>query len=232
MNVGVWRAVAVVLAVAVIVLAWQSRRRPAHDAGAGAAARTAAGSATERGGSGAARAGPEPDGGAGELAAHDEVYGDDWRPPPVSPNWLITFFAPHPGEDLLAYRDRMVPVAQAVVAPQRARVTRDLDEFSEDARLTHAQREELSAAVEQAADAIKDRVMQGVLSGELLPPNVKPATAVGFARDVLDHVDGAHQRFSGSLSDEQRAILASSRFDVAEYLLFSTRWEEMLGVAW
>ena len=60
--------------------------------------------------------------------------------------------------------------------------------------------------------------------------SVKPSTGVAFARDVLDLADHANSRFSASLRDDQRAALATSRFDVADYLLFSTRWEDMLGV--
>jgi hypothetical protein len=71
--------------------------------------------------------------------------------------------------------------------------------------------------------------MNGLLSGELMPDQVKPTTAVAFARDILDDVDGADRRFEASLTDEQRAALAEHPFDVADYLLFSTKWEDMLN---
>jgi hypothetical protein len=147
-----------------------------------------------------------------------------------APGWVRSL-APQPGENLLAYRDRIVPLAQAVVAPHRARVARGRDAFAAAAQLDAAQRAALDAAVDEAAAAIQDRAMQGVLSGELLPGQLKPATGVAFARDVLDAVDRANRRFDAALRAPQRAALAASSFDVADYLVFSARWEDMLGVA-
>ncbi|MCA9677980.1 MAG: hypothetical protein KC464_23345, partial [Myxococcales bacterium] len=128
------------------------------------------------------------------------------------------------------YRDRMLPVAQAAIAPQRARVQRARDAFVAAAHLDDAQRAELDAAVDDAGAMIQDRVMQGVLSGDLLPGRFKPSTGVALARDVLGTVDDANQRFLATLRDDQRATLAEHPFDVADYLVFSVRWEDMLGV--
>jgi hypothetical protein len=50
---------------------------------------------------------------------------------------------------------------------------------------------------------------------------------VTFARDVLDYADGANRRFRAGLTDRQNEILDASTFDVADYLLFSTRWEDL-----
>jgi hypothetical protein len=139
--------------------------------------------------------------------------------------WL----APQPGEDMLHYRDRIVPLAQAAVAPHRARVARGRDDFATKAGLNTQQRAELDAAVEEAAGTIQDRVMGAVLGGDLLPSTFKPTTGVALARDVLDAVDKANRRFEASLREDQRAALAQHPFDVADYLLFSTRWEDMIG---
>jgi hypothetical protein len=42
-------------------------------------------------------------------------------------------------------------------------------------------------------------------------------------------VDKANQRFMQSLDDKQRAQLAQHPFDFADYLVFSTKWEDMLN---
>src|SRR5687767_13514883 len=41
---------------------------------------------------------------------------------PVSIETAVAFLAPQPGENLVDYRERMLPVARELVAPQRARV--------------------------------------------------------------------------------------------------------------
>jgi hypothetical protein len=146
------------------------------------------------------------------------------------PHWLVRFFTPRPDEHLLDYRDRVLPVVQAAAASQRARVSRNLERFSQEAGLSVAQRRALDTAVGEAADAIQDRVVQAVLAGEILPPRLKPSGGVAFARDVLDEMDRAHRRFADSLTGGQREQLAASSFDVVDYLVFSTRWEDMLGV--
>jgi hypothetical protein len=77
---------------------------------------------------------------------------------------------------------------------------------------------------------MKDRIMQGFLSGELDPSKMKPSGAVAFARDMLDLADGANRKFRSTLRPDQASVLDSNRFDVDEYLVFSTRWEDLLGV--
>lgn len=166
----------------------------------------------------------------GDAEAPDEDLPDE-----ESPAWSITapawvmWLAPQPGEPLLDYRDRIVPLAQAAVAPHRARVARGLDDFAARAGLDGRQRAELDAAVEEAASAIGDRVLGAALGGELSPSTFKPTTGVALARDVLDTVDRANRRFEAALREDQRAALATHPFDVADYLLFATRWEDMIG---
>jgi hypothetical protein len=55
-------------------------------------------------------------------------------------------------------------------------------------------------------------------------------TGVTLARDVLDNVDQANRKFMQSLREDQKSKLASHPFDFADYLLFSARWEDALGV--
>jgi hypothetical protein len=145
------------------------------------------------------------------------------------PGWALEL-GPQPGENLLAYRDRMVPIAQAAIAPQRARVGRGRDDFAAVANLDDGQKAELDAAVSEAAATIQDRVLNAALGGELSPSRFKPMTGVQLARDVLDAVDHANQRFLGTLREDQRAKLAEHPFDLADYLVFSTRWEDALGM--
>jgi hypothetical protein len=140
------------------------------------------------------------------------------------PAWAMRL-APQRGETLRAYRDRILPLAQAAVAPQRARVARTRDDV---ARLDPHQRAELDAAVADAARAIQDRILTAFASGELRPATFKPMTGVAVARDVLDIVDRGNTRFLGSLTPEQQTQLASHRFDFADYLLFTARWEDAL----
>jgi hypothetical protein len=142
------------------------------------------------------------------------------------PAWAMRL-APQPGEPLRDYRDRMLPLAQRAIAPQRARVARMRDDF---ATLDAHQRAELDGAVQEAASAIQDRVMNGILSGELRPATFKPMTGVTMAREVLDIIDRGNTRFQNALTPDQRTRLASHRFDFADYLLFSTRWEDALQV--
>jgi hypothetical protein len=145
------------------------------------------------------------------------------------PAWTL-YFAPQPGESMLSYRDRMVPLAQAALAPHRARVARGLDDFAAKVHLDSQQRAQLDGAVQEAATAIEDKVMNALLSGQLTPKTFKPMTGVTLARDVLDSIDKANQRFVGSLREDQKAGLAEHPFDFADYLLFSARWEDALGV--
>ena len=142
------------------------------------------------------------------------------------PAWVMHLL-PQPGEPLRDYRDRILPLAQTAIAPQRARVARMRDDF---AALDAHQRAALDGAVQDAARAIQDRVTNGLLSGELRPATFKPMTGVAVARDVLDIVDRGNTRFLSSLTPDQRTRLASHRFDFADYLVFSARWEDALGV--
>jgi hypothetical protein len=143
------------------------------------------------------------------------------------PSWAI-WLAPHPGEDLRSYRDRMLPLAQAAIAPQRARVARSRDAFSQLAGLDEHQRTELDAAAQEAAAALQDRVMAAVLGGELSASTFKPMLGVTVARELLDIVGRGNQRFLAALRDDQRAKLAQHPFDFGDYLVFATRWEDAL----
>jgi hypothetical protein len=145
------------------------------------------------------------------------------------PAWTL-YFAPMPGESMLSYRDRMLPLAQAALAPHRARVARGRDDFAKVAGLDAQQRAQLDGAVQEAATQIEDKVMNAVMAGDLSPSSFKPMTGVTLARDVLDTVDRANQRFISSLREDQKAKLAEHPFDFADYLLFSARWEDALGV--
>jgi hypothetical protein len=143
------------------------------------------------------------------------------------PSWAI-WLAPHPGEDLRSYRDRMLPLAQAAIAPQRARVARSRAAFSQLAGLDDHQRAELDAAAQETSAAIEDRVMAAVLGGELSPATFKPMVGVSVARELLDIVGRGNRRFLGALRDDQRAKLAQHPFDFGDYLVFATPWEDAL----
>jgi len=145
------------------------------------------------------------------------------------PAWAA-WLAPQPGENLLDYRDRIVPIAQAAVAPHRARVARGRDDFAKQVNLDAQQRAQLDASVQEAATAIQDKVMGSLMNGELMPAQFKPMTGVALARDVLDTIDKANQRFLATLREDQKAALARHPFDFADYLLFSARWEDALGI--
>jgi hypothetical protein len=110
------------------------------------------------------------------------------------------------------------------IAPQRARVARMRDAFPLDTR----QRTELDTAVQETATAIEQRIATAIADGELRPATFKPMTGVAIARDVLDIVDRGNARFATSLDAGQRAQLAANHFDFADYLLFSTHWEDAL----
>jgi len=144
------------------------------------------------------------------------------------PSWAL-WFAPHPGEDLKSYRDRLLPLAKAAIAPQRARVARSRDDFAQLANLDPHQRAELDSAAQETAAALQERVMGAVLNGELSPSTFKPMTGVSAARDLLDIVGRGNRRFLDSLHDDQRAKLAQHPFDFGDYLVFSTPWEAALS---
>lgn len=144
------------------------------------------------------------------------------------PTWARAL-APQPGEDLRDYRDRMIPLAQMAVAPQRARIARSRDDFATIANLDAAQVAALDATAKETATAIQDRLFNAALSGEFAPGTFKPMTGVTVARDVLDIVARANQKFTGSLREDQRAKLASHPFDFGDYLVFSTKWEDAIS---
>lgn len=143
------------------------------------------------------------------------------------PAWTA-YFAPMPGEDLRSYRDRMLPIAQAALAPQRARVARSKDDFAAAAHLDSQQKALLDTTAREAADRIEEKVMGALLNGDFDPATFKPMTGVTLARDVLDVVDHANETFTQSLREDQKAALAQHPFDFADYLLFGTRWEDAL----
>lgn len=145
------------------------------------------------------------------------------------PAWSL-WLMPHPGENMLDYRDRMVPLVQTALAPQRARVARSRDDFAKAVGLDAQQRAQLDGAVADAAGQIEDKMMNAFMSGDLSPSTFKPMTGVSLARDVLDIVDRANGRFVSTLRDDQRTKMAQHPFDFADYLVFSARWEDALGV--
>ena len=143
------------------------------------------------------------------------------------PAWTA-YFAPMPGEDLRAYKDRMMPLAKAALAPQRARVARSRDDFAAAAHLDASQRATLDKARQEAADRIEEKVMGAVMNGDFNPSTFKPMAGVALARDVLDTVDKANQEFTSSLREDQKAALAQHPFDFGDYLLFATPWEDAI----
>jgi hypothetical protein len=143
------------------------------------------------------------------------------------PSWAV-WFAPHPGEDIRSYRDRMLPLARAAIAPHRARVARGRDHLAAQVQLDARQLAELDAAARETAAALQDRVMSAVLGGEVSPASFKPMTGVTVARELLDIVGRGNRRFVDTLREDQRAALARHPFDFADYLVFSTPWEDAL----
>jgi hypothetical protein len=144
-----------------------------------------------------------------------------WKLPAV-----VARLAPRPGETLRAYRDRVLPIVELAIAPQRKRVARTRDDFT----LGAHERAELDGAVQEAATAIQARVMSAIGSGELDPGTFKPMAGVTIARDLLEIVDRGNTRFQRSLTPDHRTQLASHRFDFADYLLFTAPWEDALHV--
>ncbi len=175
---------------------------------------------------------------SGDLARGDRA--DEEPPRPAArddgpslygvrvPPWAMALL-PAPGEDLRAYRDRMIPLAQIALAPHRARVAASLENFAAIAHLDARQQADLQATTKETAQAIQDRLFQAALSGELAPKTFKPMAAVAVARDVLDLVDQANRRMVGGLREDQRTALAQHPFDFGDYLLFSTRWEDAIS---
>ena len=201
---------------------WSSAENPG--AGAGAAGAGQGGQPGDRGpAAGADGAGQA----SGEALDADQrqVAARTW-----GPQAIIGFFRPHPGEDLGDYRDRVLPVVQAAIAPQRVRVAGDLDQLTRSAHLDQRQLDTLDAAVSDASDAIVNRVWQALGTNEVWP-RFKPSAGVEVAADLLIAVRDADRRFRASLSPEQQAALDASAFDVADYLLFSVPWAERFGIA-
>jgi len=206
-----WRTAAIVLALVCVVQRWQTCTRTAPHATTSAEP---------------AHANPP----LRDALAHafDNPRSDSSGPAPALPRrsffgfhppaWAARLL-PQPGETMRAYRERIVPLAEVVIAPQRARVARLHDALDE------RERTELDAAAAEAAAAIEARITSAIANGELQPSAMKPMTGVSLARDVLDIVDRGNARFVGALTPEQRA---ATTFDFADYLVFSTRWEDAL----
>lgn len=144
------------------------------------------------------------------------------------PGWAMAL-APQRGENLRSYKDRMLPIALTAIAPQRARVARSRDELAAALHLQPAQLTALDTAAQGAASALEEKVMAAVINGDFAPANFKPMTAVSTARELLDVVDQANQHWIDSLSTDQRAALAQHPFDFGDYLVFSTKWEDLLA---
>lgn len=229
MNGRRWRTASLVLSAACLVLLWRDcGQAPTEPRAIVECAGPRVVSRAERAATGEPAHAAESAEAEAEAAAGSEAADDGMLLYGVKlPGWAL-WLAPHPGEDLRVYRDRMLPLAVAAVAPQRARVARSRDSFAELAHLDARQRAELDAAVDEAATALQERVMNAVLGGELAPATFKPMAGVAMARDLLDIVGRGNRRFMGALRAEQRAALAQHPFDFGDYLVFSTRWEEAL----
>lgn len=210
------------------VLAWQNAglRRQMSDRGGAEPARAEEGRASELGGQGALAVQPAVR--IVESAAH-EGEGIEDAPAPPRRHWALELLRLREGEDLFAYRDRVLPIAQAVIAPQRVRVDERRQAMTDRARLDARQQQELDAAVMDASDAIVNRVWQAIANEELWP-RPRPSAGVALAADVLTSVTAADRRFRAALRDDQRAAVDQSGFDVADYLLFSVPWEERFGI--
>lgn len=143
------------------------------------------------------------------------------------PPWAM-FFVPRAGEDLRAYRDRLLPIAERAIAPQRTRVAHARDELAQLIHMDARQRAELDGATTETATALENRVMSGIANGDFELATFKPMTGVGLAMDLLDTVEKGNQRWQSSLSQDQKAKLSGHPFDFADYLVFSTPWEDLL----
>lgn len=152
------------------------------------------------------------------------------EPPPPRRHWAVEFLRPREGEDMWAYRDRVLPIAQAVVAPQRLRVSERRRVMTASARLDSRQAGALDAAVSDASDEIVNRVWQALATDEIWP-RPRPSAGVALAADLLGSVTSAEGKFRAALRDDQRAAVAESGFDFVDYLIFSVPWEERFGIA-
>ena len=131
---------------------------------------------------------------------------------------------------MLAYRDRVLPIAQAVVAPQRLRVDERRRAMVAAAGLDPGQAEALDAAVAETSDAIVNRVWQALATDEIWP-RPRPSAAVALAGELLRSVTDGEDRFRRVLRDDQRVAVDRSGFDFVDYLVFSVPWEERFGIA-
>jgi hypothetical protein len=167
----------------------------------------------------------------------------EWRPTDFDPvdwqageepigwdRWVADFVKPRPGEGLLEYRDRLVPVAQVAIAPQRAAAERSLAGSITAAGLGDAGRAQVDEILGEAQSLLKQRIQNAVFGGELFGPGVAPIDSVKFARDLLDTVIAADTALRAALTPAQRRAFDDSGFDVAVYLLVATRWEQIIGV--
>jgi hypothetical protein len=137
---------------------------------------------------------------------------------------MIAKLLPQSGEKMRAYRDRVLPLAETMITPQRARVARMREELS----LAPAQRAALDSNVTATATVIENRIIAGIASGEIDPHALTPMGGVAVARDVLDAIDHGNQQFQSSLTADQRAALGPLHFDFADYFVFSAPWEDAL----
>ena len=227
MSLLTWRRGAMAMGVCAAVLAWQNAglRRQVRDRGGAEAARAEpVAEAAIGAGRGALAVQP-----VARIAGSAGGEESEETPPPPRRHWALELVRLREGEDLLAYRDRVLPMAQAVVAPQRVRVGNQREAMMARARLDARQQGELDAAVMDASDAIVNRVWQAVANQELWP-RPRPSAGVALAADVLASVTAADRRFRAALRDDQRAAVDESGFDVADYLLFSVPWEERFGI--
>lgn len=172
----------------------------------------------------------DPDAPGWRPPAHDPA---DWQPgeEPIGwDRWVADFVRPRPGEGLLEYRDRLVPVAQLAIAPHRAAAERTLEGSAARAGLGAAERGEIDDIIERAQRQLERRVREAVFGGELFGPDARPIDGVRFARDLLDVVLAADAAVGAALTPAQRRALDEGGFDVAVYLLVATRWERLVGV--
>jgi hypothetical protein len=218
-----WRTVSLVLGLLFVVQTWRScnRRCPKPTDCVASEVEAAARSSSSSSSSTSSSASPSASSGttSGEGKKSPSFFGYK------VPAWAM-WLAPQPGETMRDYRDRMVPLAQAAIAPHRARVEKSRDNVAQLIGLDDRQKATLDAAVVETQKEIQDRVMNGILSGELMPATFKPMAGVAAARDILDLVDNANKKFLATLTDDQRGKLATHPFDFADYLVFSAKWEQ------
>lgn len=226
MTIATWRNAAVVLAAVCVYQRWQScsdEHAPSRAVASTADLRRLAEPTTSAAPRSPERTSLEPPARAPGPSAEPAAGGKSFHGFRI-PAWAMRL-TPQPGETLRAYRDRILPLAELAIAPQRARVARARDELSD---LDAHQRAELDADVADTANAIRDRVARAFTGGELQPAILRPMTGIALARDVLDLVDRGNARFVATMRPDQRAGLASHHFDFADYLLFTARWEDAL----